>query len=112
VRSAGSDGGCLPGWDLILRWVLLALVLVLAALQYRLWVGEGSLGEITVLRREIREQHLELERLRERNRALQAEVEDLKHGLEAIEERARSEMGMIKEGEVFYQIVEPEGKSR
>jgi len=69
VRSAGSDGGCLPGWDLILRWVLLALVLVLAALQYRLWVGEGSLGEITVLRREIREQHLELERLRERNRA-------------------------------------------
>ena len=95
-----------------MRWVLLVLVLILTALQYRLWVGEGSLGEITVLRREIREQHLELERLRERNRALQAEVEDLKHGLEAIEERARSEMGMIKEGEVFYQIVEPEGKSR
>lgn len=95
-----------------MRWVLLVLVLILAALQYRLWVGEGSLGEITVLRREIREQQLELERLRERNRALQAEVEDLKRGLEAIEERARSEMGMIKEGEVFYQIVEPEGRSR
>jgi cell division protein FtsB len=95
-----------------LRWVLLVLVLILAALQYRLWVGEGSLGEITLLRREIREQQLELERLRERNRALQAEVEDLKRGLEAIEERARSEMGMIKEGEVFYQIVEPEGKGR
>ena len=95
-----------------MRWVLLVLVLILAALQYRLWVGEGSLGEITVLRREIREQQLELERLRERNRALQAEVEDLKRGLEAIEERARSEMGMIKEGEVFYQIVEPDGRSR
>jgi cell division protein FtsB len=95
-----------------LRWVLLVLALILAALQVRLWVGEGSLGEITVLRREIREQQLELERLRERNRALQAEVEDLKRGLEAIEERARSEMGMIKEGEVFYQIVEPEGRSR
>lgn len=95
-----------------MRWVLLVLVLILAALQYRLWVGEGSLGEITVLRREIGEQQLELERLRERNRALQAEVEDLKRGLEAIEERARSEMGMIKEGEVFYQIVEPEGRSR
>lgn len=92
--------------------MLLVLALILAALQVRLWVGEGSLGEITVLRREIREQQLELERLRERNRALQAEVEDLKRGLEAIEERARSEMGMIKEGEVFYQIVEPEGRSR
>jgi cell division protein FtsB len=95
-----------------LRWVVLVLLIVLAALQYRLWVGDGSLGEITVLRREIREQHQELDRLRERNRALQAEVEDLKRGLEAIEERARSEMGMIKEGEVFYQIVEPEAKSR
>jgi cell division protein FtsB len=95
-----------------LRWVVLVLVVLLAALQYRLWVGEGSLGEITVLRREIREQQAELERLRDRNRALHAEVEDLKRGLEAIEERARSEMGMIKEGEVFYQIVEPEGKDR
>jgi cell division protein FtsB len=95
-----------------LRWVLLVLVVILAALQYRFWVGEGSLGEITVLRREIREQHAELERLRDRNRALQAEVEDLKRGLEAIEERARSEMGMVKEGEVFYQIVEPEGPGR
>jgi cell division protein FtsB len=96
----------------ILRWVLFVLVVVLAALQYRLWVGEGSLGEITVLRREIREQQVELERLRERNRALQAEVEDLKRGLGAIEERARSEMGMVREGEVFYQIIEPEGAAR
>ena len=95
-----------------MRWVVVVLLALLAALQYRLWVGEGSLGEITVLRREIREQHEELDRLRERNRALQAEVEDLKRGLEAIEERARSEMGMIREGEVFYQIVEPEGKGR
>lgn len=92
--------------------MLLVLLVILAALQYRFWVGEGSLGEITVLRREIREQQAELERLRDRNRALQAEVEDLKRGLEAIEERARSEMGMVKEGEVFYQIVEPEGASR
>lgn len=95
-----------------MRWVVLVLLALLAALHYRLWVGEGSLGEITVLRREIREQHEDLERLRERNRALQAEVEDLKRGLDAIEERARSEMGMIKEGEVFYQIVEPEAKGR
>jgi cell division protein FtsB len=95
-----------------LRWLLIALVLILAALQYRLWVGEGSLGEITLLRRQISEQHAEIEQLKARNRALQAEVEDLKRGLEAIEERARAEMGMVKEGEVFYQIVEPEGGAR
>ena len=92
--------------------MLIVLVLILAALQYRLWVGEGSLGEITLLRRQISEQHGEIERLKARNRALQAEVEDLKRGLEAVEERARAEMGMVKEGEVFFQIVEPEGGSR
>lgn len=91
-----------------MRWVLPILLVALAALQYRLWVGEGSLGEITLLRRQIAEQRAEMERLRERNRALQAEVEDLKGGLEAIEERARTEMGMVKPGEVFFQLVEPE----
>ncbi len=95
-----------------MRWLLIALVLILAALQYRLWVGEGSLGEITLLRRQIGEQHAEIDRLKARNRALQAEVEDLKRGLEAIEERARAEMGMVKEGEVFFQIVEPEAGPR
>lgn len=84
------------------------LLVALAALQYRLWVGEGSLGEITLLRRQIAEQRAEMERLKERNRALQAEVEDLKSGLDAIEERARTEMGMVKPGEVFFQLVEPE----
>jgi cell division protein FtsB len=91
-----------------LRWVLPLLLVALAALQYRLWVGEGSLGEITLLRRQIAEQRAEMERLKERNRALQAEVEDLKSGLDAIEERARTEMGMVKPGEVFFQLVEPE----
>jgi cell division protein FtsB len=95
-----------------LRWALIVLVLILAALQYRLWVGEGSLGEITLLRRQIGEQGAEIEQLKARNRALQAEVEDLKRGLEAVEERARAEMGMVKEGEVFFQIVEPEDDSR
>jgi len=88
--------------------VLPLLLVALAALQYRLWVGEGSLGEITLLRRQIAEQRAEMERLKERNRALQAEVEDLKSGLDAIEERARTEMGMVKPGEVFFQLVEPE----
>ena len=95
-----------------MRWVLPILLVALGALQYRLWVGEGSLGEITLLRRQIAEQRAEMERLRERNRALQAEVEDLKGGLEAIEERARTEMGMVKPGEVFFQLVEPEASRK
>lgn len=84
---------------------LLGLLLIL---QYRLWVGEGSLAEVSNLKREIQAQAGELVQLRERNRALQAEVEDLRSGLEAVEERARSELGMVKEGEVFYQVIEPE----
>jgi cell division protein FtsB len=95
-----------------LRWVLLLLVVVLAALQYRLWVEQGSLGEVTLLRREIAVQRAEIDKLRERNRALQAEVQDLKQGLEAIEERARGELGMVKPGETFLQLVEPEETRR
>ncbi len=95
-----------------MRWVLLLLLVILAALQYRLWVEQGSLGEVTLLRREIAAQQAEMERLRERNRALQAEVQDLKQGLEAIEERARGELGMVKPGETFLQLVEPEESKR
>jgi len=95
-----------------LRWVLLLLLVILAALQYRLWVEQGSLGEVTLLRREIAAQQAEMERLRERNRALQAEVQDLKQGFEAIEERARGELGMVKPGETFLQLVEPEESKR
>jgi cell division protein FtsB len=95
-----------------LRWVLLLLVVVLAALQYRLWVEQGSLGEVTLLRREIAAQRAEIDKLRERNRALQAEVQDLKQGIEAIEERARGELGMVKPGETFLQLVEPEEARR
>jgi cell division protein FtsB len=92
----------------MIRFLLLTLLLILLVLQYRLWVGEGSLAEVHQLKKEIESQKADLERLRERNRALQAEVQDLKQGLEAIEERARSELGMIREGETFYQIIEPE----
>lgn len=95
-----------------MRWVLLLLLVILAALQYRLWVEQGSLGEVTLLRREIAAQRAEMERLRARNRAMQAEVQDLKQGLEAIEERARGELGMVKPGETFLQLVEPEESKR
>lgn len=87
--------------------ILIALLAIaLAALQYRLWYGRGGIGDLAELHSARDAQSLENRRLRERNRALEAEVADLKSGLEAIEERARTEMGMIREDEVFYQIIE------
>ncbi|MCB1762308.1 MAG: cell division protein FtsB [Gammaproteobacteria bacterium] len=90
-----------------MRVLIVALFLLLVVLQYRLWVGEGSLAEVHNLKQEIELQKQALLQLEQRNRALKAEVADLKEGLEAIEERARSELGMIGEGEIFYQITAP-----
>ncbi|MEJ2309528.1 MAG: cell division protein FtsB [Gammaproteobacteria bacterium] len=90
------------------RWLLVALAILFVYLQLRLWVGEGSLAEVTTLKHEINQQKAEIERLRQRNAALQAEVMSLKKDLDAVEERARSDLGMIREGEVFYQIMEPQ----
>ncbi|HHH43182.1 MAG TPA: cell division protein FtsB [Gammaproteobacteria bacterium] len=89
-----------------MRWVILLLVVLLLALQYRIWVGEGSFAEVWDLYQQVERQREENQRLRERNQALEAEVKDLKQGLGAIEERAREELGMIKEDETFYQIIE------
>jgi len=83
------------------------LFVLLLLLQYRLWVGDGSLAEVWDLYQQVETQRDENQSLRERNQALEAEVQDLKKGLGAIEERAREELGMIKEGETFYQIIEP-----
>ena len=86
--------------------VLVGMLLVLLLmLQYRLWFGEGSIQEVSRLRAEAEEGRAEVIRLNSRNQALAAEVADLKRGLEAIEERARAELGMISEGETFYQFV-------
>jgi len=95
-----------------MRIVIGILFVLLALLQYRLWVGEGSLAEVNNLKQEIALQRQGLEQLRQRNRALAAEVQDLKQGLSAVEERARSELGMIRKGETFYQIIEPEKNSK
>ena len=89
-----------------MKKVIVVLVLLLVYLQYRLWFGDGSLQEVWQLHREVEAQREENLRLRERNDALDAEVLDLQQGLDAIEERAREDLGMIKEGETFYQIVE------
>ena len=88
-----------------MRLLIAILVLLLVSLQLMLWFGEGSLSEVWQLRQQVERQQRDNERLRERNAALEAEVRDLKQGLEAIEERARNELGMVKEGESFYQIV-------
>ncbi|MCU7849921.1 MAG: cell division protein FtsB [Candidatus Thiodiazotropha sp. (ex Lucinoma kastoroae)] len=90
-----------------MRFIIALLIGLLLFLQYRLWVGEGSMAEVNNLKHEISQLQQEMIGLRERNRALQAEVEDLRTGQTAIEERARSELGMIKEGEVFYQVIAP-----
>ena len=93
------------------RWlqlVLVALIALLAFLQYRLWWGEGGRRSVADLHRQVDQQAHENEGLQQRNAALAAEVEDLKSGEAAVEERARSELGMIKPGETFYRVVEPQ----
>jgi cell division protein FtsB len=96
------------GWKLQLAFGVLLLVLL--GLQFRLWVGEGSLAEVESLRRQLAAQHVELNDLHERNATLQAEVDDLKEGLAAIEARARSELGLIREGETYFQLLPPGDK--
>ena len=88
-----------------MKLITLILLILLATLQYRLWLGHGNLIEVGQLQQTLAEKKEENKSLKEQTQSLAAEVLDLKHGLEAIEERARSEMGMIKKGETFYQIV-------
>lgn len=89
-----------------MKKLVILLLLLLVYLQYRLWFGEGSLQEVRDLQRAVEQQREENLQLRERNDALDAEVRDLQLGLDAIEEHAREDLGMVKEGETFYQVVE------
>lgn len=94
-----------------MRWLqllLVVLVAMLAFLQYRLWFGQGGRQSVAALQHQVRQQTRENEGLQQRNAALAAEVEDLKSGEAAVESRARSELGMIKPGETFYRVVEPQ----
>jgi cell division protein FtsB len=91
----------------VLRYVALLLLILLLALEVKLWTGEWSMREVWHKRQRVAEQKQENLKLKQRNEALSAEVQDLKNGSEAIEERARSELGLIKPGETFYQVVEP-----
>ena len=88
-----------------MKFVTLLLCVLLILLQYRLWIGNGSLTEVRHLEQVKQQRIIENRQLKERNQAIAAEVQDLKHGYDAVEERARSELGLIKQGETFYQII-------
>lgn len=96
-----------------MRWLTLLLLLFLVLLQYRLWFAEGSLAELHRLESElVRQDTVNLE-LRARNRELEAEVIELQRGTEALEEKARNELGMVKKGETLYVVTDKEdGKAR
>lgn len=91
-----------------MRALTLIFVILIASLQYPLWLGKGSWLRVWDLNRQISTQKEANARLKARNDTLDAEVRDLKQGYAAIEERARSELGMIKQDEVFYQVLQPD----
>ena len=94
-----------------MKWVVLLLIVLLGFLQYRLWVGEGSLAQIAELKHDIQKQQLENAHLRARNQALAAEIEAVKNG-SSIEDRARRDMGMIRKDETFVLIVDEQEKAK
>lgn len=89
-----------------MKWMIATLIILLLGLQYRLWVGEGSLAQVARLERDVKQQQAENARLRERNNILVVEVDNLKNGLDSIEERARSDVGMIKKDETFFMVLQ------
>lgn len=96
----------------MLRWIAVVLLVLVALLQLRLWTGAGGMREVSQLRAQLTAQQAENLRLQQRNQTLGAEVEDLKHGNQAVEAHARSELGLIKPGETFYQVVDPDPRAR
>ena len=95
-----------------MKTLSIILATFLVALQYPLWIGKGSWLRVWELDRNLAVQKEQTAKLKARNDALDAEVRDLKEGLEAVEERARLELGMIKKDEVFYQVVPPAAPRR
>lgn len=89
-----------------MRWLLAGLLAILVVLQYRLWIAEGSLAERHRLEQQIEEQAGINARLQARNTALEREVLDLQSGNKGLEQRAREQLGLIRQGETFYQFVE------
>ena len=94
-----------------MRWLLVILLVLLSGLQFRLWVGEGSLAHRAELNRQLEAQEQENRALRERNALIATDVQSLKSNLSAIEEKARADLGMIVQGETFYLVVDKEQKN-
>jgi cell division protein FtsB len=91
-----------------MRVLAVVLAALLLAIQYPLWLGKGGWVRVWEIDRQLTAQKVRNGELAARNAALDAEVRDLKEGLDAIEERARYELGMVKQDEIFFQIVKPE----
>lgn len=91
-----------------MKKIIAILIVLLVMLQYKIWLGDGGIPKILALQEEIDLVQQQVDGLRERNQALDAEVQDLKKGLHAIEERARSELGMIGKDEKYYQVISSE----
>jgi cell division protein FtsB len=88
-----------------MRWVSLILVALILLLQYPLWLGKGGWLKVWDINRQVEQQQQVNLKAQARNAVLDAEVRDLKQGTEAIEERARSDLGMVKPNEVFFQVI-------
>ncbi len=95
-----------------MKYLAAALLTIVLLLQYRLWLGSGGVREVKRLRSEIEQQRAANDLLRERNRTLSAEVIDLKKGTTAIEERARTDLGMVGDKETFYQVIAPKHEAK
>jgi cell division protein FtsB len=88
-----------------MKWLAAALAVAVLLLQYRIWLSADGVREVARLEQAVAAQRAENDGLSERNRQLGAEVRDLKTGMDALEERARSDLGMIARNETFYQVV-------
>lgn len=89
-----------------MRMLGVALVLVLAGLQYKLWFGDGSIFQSMLLEKKLSTQEATNLKLAAQNRAIEADIDELKSGDQALEEQARFDLGMVKQGEVYYQFVD------
>jgi cell division protein FtsB len=88
-----------------MRVITALLLIFIILLQYRLWFGKNSVPDYLALESEVQRQIIDNDKLKRRNKLLYADTDDLKSGVEAIEERARNELGMIKEGEIFFRLI-------
>lgn len=104
IPSAG------PSLSLSMRIITVALAALLLLIQYPLWLGKGGWLTVAELESQVAASHAKTEQLKARNAKLESEVNDLKHGTEAVEERARYELGMIKQNEIFVQVLKKDEK--